>query len=94
MEDQPVLGALTRFTLGDQIADWLGIPPEPVWGPLLAFSWGPFIAVREGILGAGMPKDVYWTLDEFLRQFVLLYMSELQMPINITIPVMNNPHYR
>ena len=32
--------------------------------------------------------------DRFLRQFVLFYMSELRMPINIEIPVLNNPHYR
>lgn len=30
-------------------------------------------------------------IDEFLRQFVLFYMSELRMPINIEIPVFNNP---
>jgi len=30
--------------------------------------------------------------DELLRQFVLLYMSELK-PLNIEIPTMNNPTY-
>ncbi|GAC67155.1 hypothetical protein GS4_05_03690 [Gordonia soli NBRC 108243] len=89
-----VLGALTRFTLGDKIAGWLDIPREPVWTPLFETAWTPYVAVREGLLNVGMPKEAYWMFDEFLRQFVLLYMSELRMPITIDIPVINNPHYR
>ncbi|MEE4024854.1 oxygenase MpaB family protein [Gordonia sp. PKS22-38] len=88
-----VLGALTRFMLGDQMADWYQIPREPVWSPLLETAWGPYVIVREGVLDLGMPKEAYWLFDEFLRQFVLFYMSELRMPINITIPVLNNPRY-
>ncbi|WAC53956.1 oxygenase MpaB family protein [Gordonia sp. SL306] len=88
-----VLGALTRFMLGDKIADWLDIPREPVWSPLLETAWGPYVAVREGALNVGVPKEAYWLFDEFLRQFVLFYMSELHMPINIEIPVINNPKY-
>ncbi len=91
---RPVLGAITRFMLGDKIADWLHIPREPVWGPLLETAWGPYVAVREGLLNVGLPREAYWLFDEFLRQFVLFYMSELRMPINITIPAANNPHYR
>jgi hypothetical protein len=49
--------------------------------------------VREGALNLGVPDEAYWLFDEFLRQFVLLYTSELRMPINITIPVINNPNY-
>ncbi|AZG43846.1 oxygenase MpaB family protein [Gordonia insulae] len=90
---RPVLGALTRFMLGDQIAGWLQIPREPVWTPLLETAWGPYVAVREGLLNVGMPREAYWLFDEFLRQFVLFYMSELRMPINIEIPVLNNPRY-
>ncbi|MGV9709536.1 oxygenase MpaB family protein [Gordonia sp. NPDC003424] len=90
---RPVLGALTRFVLGDRAADWLNIPREPVWSPLLETAWGPYVAIREGLLNVGMPREAYWLIDEFLRQFVLFYMSELRMPINIEIPVFNNPHY-
>ena len=43
---------------------------------------------------SALPKEAYWLFDEFLRQFVLFYMSELRMPINITIPVGNNPRYK
>ncbi|RDI68103.1 oxygenase MpaB family protein [Nocardia pseudobrasiliensis] len=87
---KPILGAFTRYILGDRIADWLAIPREPVWGPLLQFSWPPFLAVREGILGAIPPtQDAYWLFDEFLRQFALWYLAELRMPISIEIPQTN-----
>ncbi|MFI5502604.1 oxygenase MpaB family protein [Nocardia asteroides] len=87
---KPVLGSFTRFLLGDKIADGLAIPREPVWDPLLRFSWGPFIAVREGLLAAVPPiGDPYWLLDEFLRKAALIYLSELRMPISIEIPTMN-----
>ena len=89
-----VLGALTRFVLGDQAADWLQIPREPVWSPLLETAWTPYVLVCEGLLDLCMPREAYWAIDEFLRQFVLWYMSELRMPINIEIPVMNNPKYK
>ncbi|MGW0173995.1 oxygenase MpaB family protein [Rhodococcus sp. NPDC003322] len=89
---RPILGALTRFTLGNQISDWLRIPREPVWGPLLDVAWPPFIAVREGLLPLPLAPQAYWTFDELLRQFVLVYMAELK-PISIEIPQANNPHY-
>ncbi|OZG26017.1 Latex clearing protein [Williamsia sp. 1138] len=90
---RPILGALTRFMLGNDIANWLHIPTEPVWTPLLETAWGPYVIVREGGLDLGVPEEAYWLFDEFLRQFVLFYMSELRMPINISIPVINNPNH-
>ncbi|MCZ4549729.1 oxygenase MpaB family protein [Gordonia rubripertincta] len=90
---RPILGALTRFMLGNEIANWLHIPTEPVWTPLLETAWGPYVIVREGGLDLGVPEEAYWLFDEFLRQFVLFYMSELRMPINISIPVINNPNH-
>ncbi|MBF6175072.1 oxygenase MpaB family protein [Nocardia blacklockiae] len=87
---KPILGAFTRFVLGDKIADWLYITREPVWDPLLRFSWGPFVAVREGILNIVPPtENAYWMFDEFLRQFALWYLAELRMPISIEIPQTN-----
>ncbi|MEV6325837.1 oxygenase MpaB family protein [Nocardia sp. NPDC051787] len=87
---KPVLGAFTRFLLGDKIADGLAIPREPVWDPLLRASWGPFVAVREGLLPVvPLAPDAYWLFDEFLRQAALIYLAELRMPISIEIPEMN-----
>lgn len=85
-----VLGAFTRFMLGDRIASWLHIPREPVWDPLLNVAWGPFIAVREGLLPFPLAPAAYWTLDEFLRQAALLFLSEGR-PISIEIPETNRP---
>ncbi|MFC3962176.1 oxygenase MpaB family protein [Nocardia jiangsuensis] len=85
-----VLGAFTRFILGDRLADDLQIAREPVWETLLDVSWGPFVAVREGLLPiVPLAPDAYWLFDEFLRQFALVYLSELRMPLNIEIPTMN-----
>ncbi|MEV0246328.1 oxygenase MpaB family protein [Nocardia sp. NPDC050712] len=87
---KPVLGAFTRFLLGDPIADGLSIPREPVWDPLLRLSWGPFIAVREGLLPVvPLAPDAYWLFDEFLRQAALIYLAELRLPISIELPTMN-----
>ncbi|MCX2728743.1 oxygenase MpaB family protein [Saccharopolyspora sp. NFXS83] len=89
---RPVIGALTRFMLGDQVAEWLMIPEEPIWDPLLANLWDPFIAVREGLLDV-FPgtQQAYWAFDEVLRQAVLLFLSRGDYPISISIPTGNRP---
>jgi hypothetical protein len=90
---KPILGAFTRFILGDKIANWIRVPREPVWSPLLEVSWAPYLAVRQGVLNVAPPMDnAYWMFDEFLRQFVLWYMSELRMPISIELP-QHNRHF-
>ncbi|MFI0469140.1 oxygenase MpaB family protein [Saccharopolyspora sp. 5N102] len=88
---RPVLGSFTRFMLGDQIAEWLQIPREPFWDQALKTFWGPFVAVREGVLDVFPGTDnVYWMFDEFLRKAVLAYLSEAR-PISIEIPTGNRP---
>ncbi|MGN2636569.1 oxygenase MpaB family protein [Nocardia takedensis] len=85
-----VLGAFTRYLLGDRIADSLHIGREPVWSPLLEASWGPFIAIREGMLPVvPLAKETYWLFDEFLRRAALLYLEELHPVISIEIPYTN-----
>ncbi|WP_238014474.1 oxygenase MpaB family protein [Dactylosporangium sp. AC04546] len=87
---KPILGAFTRFMLGDQIAGWLKIDREPVWDTLLRTAWGPFVAVREGLLPFPLAPAAYWLFDEFLRKAALLFLSEAR-PISIEIPVANRP---
>jgi hypothetical protein len=87
---KPILGSFTRYVLGDRIAGWLHIPREPIWDPLLRASWGPFIAVREGLLPFPLAPEAYWLLDEFLRKAALLFLSEAR-PISIEIPDANRP---
>ncbi|TDD71425.1 DUF2236 domain-containing protein [Actinomadura darangshiensis] len=92
-----ILGALTRYVLGAEIAAWLKIPEEPVWDPVFENLWPPFVAVREGLLDiTKAPKglrDVYWVFDEIIRQGVLLILSGANYPISIEIPQTNNPNY-
>ncbi|MEV3927197.1 oxygenase MpaB family protein [Actinomadura coerulea] len=94
---KPILGSLTRFMLGDEIAGWLKIPRDPLWDPLIRTLWPPFVAVREGLLDlTKAPKELrqlYWAFDEILRQGALLYLSGFKTPISIEIPQTNNPHY-
>ncbi|MEV4289595.1 oxygenase MpaB family protein [Nonomuraea bangladeshensis] len=87
---KPILGAFTRFMLGDQIAGWLKIGREPIWDPLLKVAWGPFVAVREGLLPFPLAPEAYWLFDEFLRKAALLFLSEAR-PISIEIPDSNRP---
>lgn len=90
---KPILGAFSRFLLGDQISDSLRIPQEPVWGTLLNVSWGPFVAVREGLLPVvPLAPETYWLFDEFLRRAALIYLSELRPTISIEIPDTNRPN--
>ncbi|MBG0829743.1 DUF2236 domain-containing protein [Planomonospora sp. ID67723] len=88
-----VLGAFTRFLLGDQIAEWLEISRYPFWDGILDTLWEPFIAVREGVLKTFPGADnTYWLFDELLRKIVLIYLSEARQ-ISIEIPLTNNPDY-
>ncbi|OLF12049.1 Latex clearing protein [Actinophytocola xinjiangensis] len=87
---KPILGAFTRFMLGDQIASWLRISRYPLWDGLLRTAWGPFIAVREGLLPFPGAPDAYWLFDEFLRKAALLFLSEGRT-ISIEIPESNRP---
>lgn len=88
---KPILGAFTRYLLGDEIAGWLHIDREPVWDTILRTSWPPFIAVREGLLPMPLAPESYWLFDEFLRKAALLFLSEAR-PISIEIPDTNRPH--
>lgn len=85
---KPILGSFTRFMLGRQIASWLQIPRELLWDSLLQTFWGPFIAVREGLLPLPLAPECYWLFDEFLRKLALLFLSEGRS-INIEIPLGN-----
>ncbi|MEV4256068.1 oxygenase MpaB family protein [Spirillospora sp. NPDC049652] len=92
-----ILGALTRFMLGDGIAGWLQIPREPIWDPAFKDLWPIFVAIKEGLLKiTDAPPallSLYWAFDELLRLGTLLYLSGAKLPISIQIPTTNNPHY-
>ena len=91
---RPLLGALTRYVLGNQIADWLEIPRDPFWDDAFDRLWEPFVAVREGLL-ATFPdvKDLYWTFDEILRRGALWYLSGRAVPDQHHHPKRQQPQH-
>ncbi|OLT11829.1 Latex clearing protein [Actinomadura sp. CNU-125] len=94
---KPILCALTRYVLGDEIAGWLKLPREPFWDWVFETAWEPFVQVREGLLSLedapGILQQVYWAFDEILRVAVLTVLSGADFPISIEIPNANNPNY-
>jgi len=89
---RPMLESMTRYFLGDKIAEWLQIPRNPGWDESLRMGWPNYVRSKEfGLLFPGS-QELYWALDEFVRQGALWYLSEGE-PISIEIPDMNNPNY-
>jgi endo-cleaving rubber dioxygenase len=86
-----LLGAFTRYTLGDRLADWLRIPREPVWDPAFTLFWPAFIRAKEFSLQFPGAPELNWTFDELLRQGVMLFLSEGQQ-FSIEIPTGNRPN--
>lgn len=83
-----LISAFGRYMLGDQVANWIQLPSEPVWEPLIQDFWPAFVAAKEGGLAFPGSQDLYWTFDEFLRQATLLFLDDGQK-INITLPETN-----
>lgn len=87
-----ILESMTRYFLGDQIAEWLEIPRHPMQDASIAMGWPQFVRWKEmGLMMPGANK-MYWAFDEFLRQGAMFYLAEGQ-EINIEIPYFNNPNY-
>lgn len=89
---KPMLHSFTRYCLGDQIADWLEVPREPVTDPLVKNGWPPFVAFRESTMWFPFAPQGYWMYDEFLRLAVIYFLGEGKT-VNITMPTGNNPNY-
>jgi hypothetical protein len=89
---RPPLHALTRYMLGDEITNGLGIPREPYWDGLVAWAWPRFVAIREGALLLPLSPSVAWAFDEILRTGVLFYLGEGQS-ISIEMPTANRTSF-
>lgn len=89
---KPMLHSFTRFCLGEQIADWLEVPEEPVTDPLVKAGWPPFVAFREATMWFPFAPQGYWLFDEFVRLGVRFFLGEGKVT-NITMPTGNNPNY-
>ncbi|HWI42881.1 MAG TPA: oxygenase MpaB family protein [Nocardioides sp.] len=89
---RPMMESFTRYTLGNQITDWMEIPRHPAQDAMLAAGWPAFIAFKEGLSALPFAPEGYWTFDEFLRLAVLFFLGDGKT-INITLPTGNNPNY-
>jgi hypothetical protein len=87
---RPLCNALARYLVGDQVADWDGIPREPLWGPAVALAWPALVAFREGLLPLPLVPEGAWVLDEAVRQYILFYLTKGQ-GTTIDIPQINRP---
>lgn len=85
---RPVLHSMTRYFLGDQIAEDLEIPREWFWDGAVRRNWPRFVRIREGALD-WLPPNLWWAFDEILRKGTLMYLSEGDFPIFIEIPTEN-----
>ncbi|MFK4066395.1 oxygenase MpaB family protein [Streptomyces sp. NPDC029674] len=87
---RPLVSAFSRYTLGDRIGDMIGLSREPFWQPLISKSWPLLVAFREKLIPLPLVPEAAWAMEEALRRFVLLYLSEGR-PIHLEIPDANRP---
>ncbi|MFE9680973.1 oxygenase MpaB family protein [Streptomyces sp. NPDC006285] len=89
--DRPLVNALARYLVGDQVADWDNIPREPFWEKTIATAWPKLVAFREKLIPLPMVPPLAWTIDEAIRQYILFYLTKGQ-GTHIEIPETNRPH--
>ncbi|MEU6537169.1 oxygenase MpaB family protein [Streptomyces sp. NPDC047000] len=87
---RPLISAFARYTLGDRTGDLIGLEQEPFWEPLISAAWPLLVAFREGLIPLPLIPTAAWTVEEAIRKFVLLFLSEGR-PISLDIPDTNRP---
>jgi hypothetical protein len=87
---RPLLNALARTLVGDQVADWAAIPRELILGPLVRTGLPVWVALRENTIPLPLVPEIAWTLDEAIRKYILFYLSGGKQ-IHIEIPDVNRP---
>ncbi|MDT0398264.1 MULTISPECIES: oxygenase MpaB family protein [Streptomyces] len=87
---RPLINAFARYTLGDRTGDLIGLDREPFWQPLISAAWPLLVAFREGLIPLPLIPQAAWALEEALRKFVLLFLSEGR-GIHLEIPDTNRP---
>jgi hypothetical protein len=87
---EPLINAFSRYIVGDDVGDKIGLDREPVLKPIVAAAWPLVVAFREGLIPLPGVPSIAWVLEEALRKFVLLFMAEGR-PIHLEIPDANRP---
>lgn len=89
---RPLVNSLARFLVGDETADWIEIPREDRWDDLIPRAWPAFVKFREGVIDRPMVPEIAWTLEEMIRQYNLLALTDGE-ETKIEIPTKNRPDY-
>lgn len=87
---RPLVNALARFLVDEQVADWDQIPREPFWEQTIATVWPILVRFREALIPAPLVPEIAWTVDEALRQYILLFLTKGQ-ETKIVMPTGNRP---
>lgn len=86
-----LLNEFTRYLLGNQIGDWLGLKRDYAAAAFLKIAWPTYMAFRRGTIPF-LPA-AYYALDQFIRAFGMAFLNkgESTQSTPITIPDMNRP---
>ncbi|ANZ43236.1 Latex clearing protein [Lentzea guizhouensis] len=87
---RPLVNALARYLVGDQIADWDGIEREPFWDPTIAAVWPKLVGFREKLIPLPLVPQLAWTIDEAARRYIMFYLTKGR-EVHIEIPDTNRP---
>jgi hypothetical protein len=87
---RPLINAFARYTLGNDTGDMIGLDREPFWQPLISAAWPLLVAFREGLIPLPLVPQAAWAVEEAIRKFVLLFLSEGR-GIRLEIPDTNRP---
>ncbi|MFI6477042.1 oxygenase MpaB family protein [Nonomuraea sp. NPDC050663] len=88
--DKPLVNAFSRYLTGNQVADWNGIPREPLWDPLIRTAWPLLVKFREGLIGLPLVPATAWLLDEMIKKWSTYYLTR-GAETKIVIPTGNRP---
>ncbi|MFI9833605.1 oxygenase MpaB family protein [Streptomyces sp. NPDC051913] len=88
--DRPLVNALARYLVGDQVADWDGIPREPFWEQAVATAWPKLVAFREKLIPLPLVPPLAWTIDEAARTYIMFFLTKGQ-GTSIVLPETNRP---
>lgn len=87
---RPLLDAVTRYTLGSKVSDWINVPADLFWDSTVSVGFPQWVALRESLVPLPLVPQIAWTLDEAIRNYIEFYLGEGRT-INIEIPDMNRP---
>ncbi|WP_243060646.1 oxygenase MpaB family protein [Nocardioides sp. SR21] len=85
------LNEFVRYTLGNEIADWLELRRDYASAATIRVGWPAYIAFREGLIPVA-PAGFY-VFDQLLRALAMAFLNRGQdgQTTPITIPDMNRP---